>query len=281
MIWLIVIVGIGILIFFVLRAAALNKTPPLERVEPGTILTPAGAARAEAEKYDKELEEKYFQSPLTKRIIASISDGTGRLPEQIDVYEDRVTGRTEGAVRAFDFLTERVPKLEKKGFAYRDKNCCGDYDTFYEALSYVLTELSKKIAGDGEGCTCLFEVQVKGASTKEQARILAKSIVTSNLTKAAIFGHDANWGRILCAMGYSGVDFEPEKVDIFFESNAGKLQIVKDGTATDYSEEKATEILSQNPVTAIADIKQGNSEATAWGCDLTFDYVKINADYRS
>ena len=118
-------------------------------------------------------------------------------------------------------------------------------------------------------------------STKEQARILAKSIVTSNLTKAAIFGHDANWGRILCAMGYSGVDFEPEKVDIFFESNAGKLQIVKDGTATDYSEEKATEILSQNPVTAIADIKQGNSEATAWGCDLTFDYIKINADYRS
>lgn len=133
MIWLIVIVGIGILIFFVLRAAALNKTPPLERVEPGTILTPAGAARAEAEKYDKEQEEKYFQSPLTKRIIASISDGTGRLPEQIDVYEDRVTGRTEGAVRAFDFLTERVPKLEKKSFAYRDKDCCGDYDTFMRA----------------------------------------------------------------------------------------------------------------------------------------------------
>lgn len=135
MIWLIVIVGIGILIFLVLRAAALNKTPPLERVEPGTNLTPAGAARAEAEKYDKEQEEKYFQSPLTKRIIASISDGTGRLPEQIDVYEDRVTGRTEGAVRAFDFLTERVPKLEKKSFAYRDKDCCGDYNTFYEDSS--------------------------------------------------------------------------------------------------------------------------------------------------
>ena len=155
------------------------------------------------------------------------------------------------------------------------------YDTFYEALSYVLTELSKMIAGDGEGCTCLFEVQVKGAVNKEQAKILAKSIVTSNLTKAAIFGHDANWGRILCAMGYSGVDFEPEKVDIFFESSAGKLQIVKDGTATDYSEDEATKILSENPVTAIADVKQGNAEATAWGCDLTFDYVKINADYRS
>ena len=121
----------------------------------------------------------------------------------------------------------------------------------------------------------------KGATTKAEAKTLAKSIVTSSLTKAAIFGHDANWGRILCAMGYSGADFDPEKVDIFFKSEAGELQIVKDGTATDYSEEKATEILSQNPVIAIADVKQGDASATAWGCDLTFDYVKINADYRS
>ncbi len=156
-----------------------------------------------------------------------------------------------------------------------------DYDKFYEALSYVLTELSKMIAGDGEGCTCLFEAKVVNAATKQQAKILAKSIVTSNLTKAAIFGHDANWGRILCAMGYSGAQLEPEKVDIYFESEAGKLQIVKGGSATDYSEDKATEILSKNPVTAIADVNMGNESATAWGCDLTFDYVKINADYRS
>lgn len=156
-----------------------------------------------------------------------------------------------------------------------------DYNTFYEALNYVFTELSKMIAGDGEGCTCLFEVQVVNAASRQQARTLAKSIVTSNLTKAAIFGHDANWGRILCAMGYSGADFEPEKVDIYFESEAGRLKIVENGSATDYSEEKATEILSKNPVTAIADVKQGDVKATAWGCDLTFDYVKINADYRS
>ncbi len=156
-----------------------------------------------------------------------------------------------------------------------------DYDTFYSALNYVFTELSKMIAGDGEGCTCLFEVQVVNAASRNQARTLAKSIVTSNLTKAAIFGHDANWGRILCAMGYSGADFDPEKVDIYFESEAGKLKIVENGSATDYSEEKATEILSKNPVVAIADIKQGDVKATAWGCDLTFDYVKINADYRS
>ena len=135
MIWVIVAVIVGILIRLISLAAASEKPDrPVKRAEPKTDPT-AETARAEAEKYDKELEEKYFQSPLTKRIIASISDGTGRLPEQIDVYEDRVTGRTEGAVRAFDFLTERVPKLEKKSFAYEDKDCCGDYDTFYEGSS--------------------------------------------------------------------------------------------------------------------------------------------------
>ena len=106
-------------------------------------------------------------------------------------------------------------------------------------------------------------------------------MITSSLTKAAVFGHDANWGRILCAMGYSGADFDPEQVDLYFESAAGKLQIIKDGVAVEYSEEQATKILSQQEVTAIADIKMGTAEAVAWGCDLTFDYVKINADYRS
>lgn len=156
-----------------------------------------------------------------------------------------------------------------------------DYELYYQALCHVLTELSKMIAGDGEGCTCLFEVQVINAKTKEQAKVLAKSVVTSNLTKCAIFGHDANWGRMLCAMGYSGADFDPEKVDIYFESEAGKIKIVENGVAANYSEEKATEILSQNPIAAIVDIQSGNEKATAWGCDLTFDYIKINADYRS
>ena len=111
--------------------------------------------------------------------------------------------------------------------------------------------------------------------------MLSKSVICSNLTKAAIYGHDANWGRILCALGYSGVDFDPEKVDLYFESAAGKMQIIQNGTALDYSEEEATKILSEPEVTAIADMKQGKAEATAWGCDLTYDYVKINADYRS
>ena len=156
-----------------------------------------------------------------------------------------------------------------------------DYYKFVEALHAVNEFLAKKIAGDGEGATALFEVKIINAESKEQAVTLAKSIVTSSLTKAAIYGHDANWGRILCAMGYSGAQFDPEQVDLFFESCAGKLQIIANGTATDYSEEKATEILSQEKVTAIADLKAGDAEATAWGCDLTHGYIDINADYRS
>lgn len=156
-----------------------------------------------------------------------------------------------------------------------------DYEAFLEALLEVNTVLAKKIAGDGEGATALFEVKIVGAKSKEDAVILSKSIVTSSLTKAAIYGHDANWGRILCAMGYSGVSFDPEKVDLFFESAAGRLQIIENGVAVDYSEEEATKILSEPEVTAIADVKMGEESATAWGCDLTYDYVKINADYRS
>lgn len=156
-----------------------------------------------------------------------------------------------------------------------------DYQSFLKALHYVNLELAKKMAGDGEGATALFEVKVIGAATKEQARLLAKSVVCSNLTKAAIYGHDANWGRILCAMGYSGAEFDPEKVDLYFESAAGSLQIIENGVAADYSEDTAAKILSEKAVTAIADIKMGEASATAWGCDLTYDYVKINADYRS
>lgn len=156
-----------------------------------------------------------------------------------------------------------------------------NYKKFYEALYYIMEELSKKIAGDGEGCTCLFEVRVLNALTKEDAKTMAKSVVCSSLTKAAIYGHDANWGRILCAMGYSGAEFDPELVDIYFESACGRLQIVKDGRADDYSEEEATKILSEKHVIAICDCKQGTFNATAYGCDLTHEYVNINADYRS
>lgn len=182
-----------------------------------------------------------------------------------------------------DTSTNDTVLLLANGLAKNEKIKYGtkDYKKFAEALHVVNEYLAKKIAGDGEGATALFEVKVIGASEKEQAKTLAKSIVCSNLTKTAIAGHDANWGRILCAMGYSGAQFDPEKVDLFFESKAGKIQIIENGTAIAYSEEKATEILSQPEVTATADIKEGTETATAWGCDLTHGYIDINADYRS
>ena len=161
----------------------------------------------------------------------------------------------------------------------KEKN--DDYFTFAKALREVNTYLAKKMAGDGEGATALFEVKIIGADTKENAVTISKSVVSSNLVKAMIYGHDSNCGRILCAMGYSGVQFDPDKVDLFYESRAGKIKIVENGVPTDYSEEEATRILSEDEVTAIADMKMGSASATAWGCDLTYDYVKINADYRS
>ena len=156
-----------------------------------------------------------------------------------------------------------------------------DYRMFCEALHEVNMTLAKMLAGDGEGATALFECRVIHADTKENARTLAKSVICSSLTKAAIFGHDANWGRILCALGYSGAKFDPEAIELFIESEAGKILIYQNGNAADYSEEEATRILSCPAVTALVDMKMGEEEATAWGCDLSYDYVKINADYRS
>jgi len=155
------------------------------------------------------------------------------------------------------------------------------YDIFKQALNYVNTWLAKKMAGDGEGATALFETKIIHAQSKEQARVLAKAVICSSLTKAAIFGHDANWGRILCAMGYSGATFDPDYMELYFESKAGKILIYQNGKSVDYSEEEATKILSENEVTVLVDLKQGDAQAAAWGCDLTYDYVKINADYRS
>lgn len=170
------------------------------------------------------------------------------------------------------------------GLADNEKIACEsseEYKVFKSNLNFVTTALSKMIAGDGEGATALFEVVVEGAKTKETARTLAKSVVTSSLTKAAIFGHDANWGRILCALGYSGEKFDPDNMELYFESENGKILIYKDGVSVGFDEEKATKILSAKEVRALVKLNMGDFSATAWGCDLTFDYVKINADYRS
>lgn len=156
-----------------------------------------------------------------------------------------------------------------------------DYDAFKEALLYLNTTLARRMAGDGEGATALLEVKVVGADTKENARILSKSVVCSSLVKAMIYGHDANAGRILCALGYSGVQFDPDKVEVCFVGTDGNIWVYKDGKMPAFDEERATKLLSQPEVTVLVDMKMGSESATAWGCDLSYDYVKINADYRS
>lgn len=160
-----------------------------------------------------------------------------------------------------------------------DKN--EDYQTFREALFFVCRYLARKMAGDGEGATKLFEAKVVNAKTKEDARILSRAIVGSNLSKAAIYGCDANFGRFLCAMGYSGSDFDQNDVELFFESENGRLQVFDHGIPLAFDEDYAVKIMSADEVTVFVDMHEGSEEATAWGCDLTYDYVKINADYRS
>lgn len=156
-----------------------------------------------------------------------------------------------------------------------------DYDAFYEALNFVCEFLARKMAGDGEGATKLFECKVVNAKTKEDARILAKAVVGSNLSKAAIFGCDANFGRFLCAMGYSGSKFDQNDVELFFVSRAGKLQVFDKGVPLSFDEDLARKIMEEKEVTVLVDMHEGDAQGTAWGCDLTYDYVKINADYRS
>lgn len=156
-----------------------------------------------------------------------------------------------------------------------------EYEDFKEALHFINETQAKRLAGDGEGAQALIECKVINADTKENARILAKSVICSSLTKAAVYGHDANWGRILCALGYSGAEFDPDNMELYYQGASNSMLIYKDGMGVDYSEEAATEILKESEVRFLVDLKNGNETATAWGCDLTYDYVKINADYRS
>jgi len=156
-----------------------------------------------------------------------------------------------------------------------------DYAIFKDALFEVNKKLAMDIAKDGEGATKLLEASVTGAKTKEDARAIARSVISSSLLKAAMYGADANWGRVLCAMGYSGGMFNVQKVDIEFQSVAGTISLMKDGAPVPFSEEKALEILNEKEITVKITLGDGDAFATAWGCDLTYDYVKINGEYRS
>ena len=156
-----------------------------------------------------------------------------------------------------------------------------DLKEFKDALFTVAEFLAKNIAKDGEGATRLFRCHVTGAKDNETARILAKSVITSNLTKAAVFGMDANCGRLFCAMGYSGAEFDPDHTDIILSSKNGSIKLIADGMLPEFSEEEALSVLQPDEIVAECILHEGDGEATAWGCDLTYDYVKINADYRS
>lgn len=182
-----------------------------------------------------------------------------------------------------DTSTNDTLMVMANGLAGNDKITTknADYETFKEALFYVCRYLARRMASDGEGATKLFEAKVVNASSKEDARTLSRAIVGSNLSKAAIYGCDANFGRFLCAMGYSGAQFDQNNVELFFVSKAGKLQVFDHGTPLAFDEEEAVKIMSEDEVTVFVDMHEGSAEATAWGCDLTYDYVKINADYRS
>ena len=173
--------------------------------------------------------------------------------------------------------------LMANGLAGNDKITAKDedYKSFKDALFFVCRFLARKMASDGEGATKLFEAKVVNAKSKEDARTLSRAIVGSNLSKAAIYGCDANFGRFLCAMGYSGAQFDQNDVELFFESRAGRLQVFDRGTPIDFDEDFAVKIMKEDEVTVFVDMHEGEAEAAAWGCDLTYDYVKINADYRS
>lgn len=156
-----------------------------------------------------------------------------------------------------------------------------DFDTFMKALNTVTVHLCRMIAGDGEGATKLLECRVSGAKTEQIAKTVAKSVICSSLLKAAMFGADANWGRVLCAIGYSGADVDVNKVDVSFKSTKGEIAVCKNGAGIDFSEEIAKEILLEREIEILVGLNDGNGSAVAWGCDLTYDYVKINGDYRT
>ena len=182
-----------------------------------------------------------------------------------------------------DTSTNDMLSLLASGLAGNDEICSPgeDYETFTEALNTLCIELAKMMASDGEGATHLITCHVYGTEREEEAETLSKAIISSTLTKAALFGADANWGRVLCAMGYSGIVFNPDDVSIAFESNAGRIPVCEKGRGLPFDETLAKEILTQHDITIDVDMGVGSAECVCWGCDITYDYIKINGDYRS
>ncbi len=262
-----------------------------------------GAARAimTTDTYEKELAVETIISGKTVK-IGGIAKGSGMIHPDMctmlafittdaniskSALQSALIADTESTFNMIsvdgDTSTNDTVLLLANGRAGNDRIEVGteDYDTFCEALNVLTKTMAKGIAADGEGATALLEVTVIGAPSVEQARVIAKSVITSNLTKTAIAGHDANWGRVLCAMGYSGEAFDPDKVTLSFKSGVGEVVVFKNGLPVEFDEDFATGILSESMVTIFANLNAGDAQATAWGCDLTHGYISINADYRS
>ena len=182
-----------------------------------------------------------------------------------------------------DTSTNDMVTVLANGMAGNEEITCDgeDFNTFMKALNTITVHLCRMIAGDGEGATKLLECQVSGAKTEDIAKTVAKSVICSSLTKAAMFGADANWGRVLCAIGYSGADVDVTKIDVSFISDKGEILVCKNGAGVEFSEEKAKEILLEKEIVTKIELNDGSWGATAWGCDLTYEYVKINGDYRT
>ena len=182
-----------------------------------------------------------------------------------------------------DTSTNDMVSILANGMAGNETITCEgeDFTVFMKALNTVTVDLCRKIAGDGEGATKLLECRVTGGKTEAVAKTVAKSVICSSLLKAAMFGADANWGRVLCAIGYSGADVDVTKIDVSFRSPAGQVDVCRNGAGIPFSEEEAKEVLLQKEIEILVGLNDGDSDATAWGCDLTYDYVKINGDYRT
>ncbi|MBQ5885834.1 MAG: bifunctional ornithine acetyltransferase/N-acetylglutamate synthase [Clostridia bacterium] len=204
-----------------------------------------------------EMLQKALSSDIADTFNMVSVDGDTSTNDMVCVLANGMAGNTE--------ITADDEKLE----------------TFMKALNTVTVHLCRMIAGDGEGATKLLECSVMGAKTKGIAKTVAKSVICSSLTKAAMFGADANWGRVLCAIGYSGADVDVNKIDVSFISQKGEIPVCKNGAGIDFSEEKAKEILLEKEITISVNLNDGEYSSTAWGCDLTYEYVKINGDYRT
>ncbi|MBR6404130.1 MAG: bifunctional glutamate N-acetyltransferase/amino-acid acetyltransferase ArgJ [Eubacterium sp.] len=229
---------------------------------------------------EKELAQRILRAVIERTFNMVSVDGDTSTNDTVVWLSNGLAGNDKLTADALGISLDQIDETGDTDISSIE-GCTDDYKELYKAIYTICEHLAKCIAEDGEGATRLFTAKVVGAPDYKTAKILAKSIITSNLTKAAIYGRDANCGRIFCAMGYSGAKFDPDKTDIIMESGAGSIKLISQGKLPEFSEEEALRILSPDEITAICNIHDGEYEAVAWGCDLTHEYVTINADYRS